>query len=162
MGLGNNAYGQLGNGSTTDSLVPVAVKNLKDVTAIAAGSMHSAALVGLGRVRVWGDNSYAQLGVPALWYAAHPVAAGPDSLPASVGNVLLAVRQGADVLLEFGDASGKSFRMYRDGDKLALGTTALGADLTTTDDIDAGALGRGGIDFYVVRGLSACSSTPGP
>ena len=59
---GNNANGQLGNGSTTNSAVPVQVLGLSSgVTAIAVGSHHSCALVD-GGAWCWGMNYYGQLG----------------------------------------------------------------------------------------------------
>ena len=41
---GENWKGQLGDGTTTDSLIPVEVSTLVDVVAIAAGRNHSIAL----------------------------------------------------------------------------------------------------------------------
>ena len=40
---GSNFYGQLGNGTTTDSHVPVTVSGLSGVTKISAGFYHSLA-----------------------------------------------------------------------------------------------------------------------
>ena len=64
MAWGGNAHGQLGNGSTTDSPVPVAVSGLggKTVTAVSAGGEHSLALLSNGTVMAWGDNAHGQLG----------------------------------------------------------------------------------------------------
>ena len=59
---GDNEFGQLGNGTTTDSRVPVRVSNLSGVIAIAAGGYHSIALKSDGTVWTWGDNGYGQLG----------------------------------------------------------------------------------------------------
>jgi RHS repeat-associated protein len=59
---GLNSNGQLGNNSTTQSLVPVQVSGLSNVTAIAAGSAHSMALKSDGTVWTWGLNSNGQLG----------------------------------------------------------------------------------------------------
>jgi alpha-tubulin suppressor-like RCC1 family protein len=59
-GAGN--HGQIGNNTTTNSLVPVQVQGLTSgVTATANGYNHSCALVN-GSVRCWGNNSYGQLG----------------------------------------------------------------------------------------------------
>jgi alpha-tubulin suppressor-like RCC1 family protein len=59
---GSNGYGQLGNGSTTDSLVPVTVVGLPGpVTSITAGYYHTCALVN-GGAYCWGNNGYGQLG----------------------------------------------------------------------------------------------------
>jgi len=51
---GDNANGYLGNGSTTNSFVPVHVLGLGDVTAIAAGAWNTCALNSLGGVKCWG------------------------------------------------------------------------------------------------------------
>jgi alpha-tubulin suppressor-like RCC1 family protein len=60
---GRNNYGQLGNGTATDSLVPVAVNGLTSgVQAIVSGDNHSCGLTSSGGVVCWGDNQSAQLG----------------------------------------------------------------------------------------------------
>ena len=64
---GMNSAGQLGNGSTTSSNVPVAVTKTgallnKTVVAIAAGYNHSLARCADGTVITWGNNAYGQLG----------------------------------------------------------------------------------------------------
>lgn len=51
---GSNEYGQLGNGSRTDRLVPTEVRSLASVTAVAAGGHRSCALLEDGRVVCWG------------------------------------------------------------------------------------------------------------
>ncbi|RYD71250.1 MAG: hypothetical protein EOP84_25225, partial [Verrucomicrobiaceae bacterium] len=64
---GYNAYGALGDGTTTSRVGAVQVQNnwgaiLDDVVAIAAGTYHCLALKSDGTVWAWGDNSYSQLG----------------------------------------------------------------------------------------------------
>ncbi len=63
MAWGDNETGQLGDGSEGQfSDVPVEVKGLSEVTAIAAGGSHSLALLKDGKVMVWGNDEYGQLG----------------------------------------------------------------------------------------------------
>ncbi len=67
MAWGSNEEGQLGNGTTTNSDVPVVVKEaggkeLTGVTAIAAGGWSSFARLSNGTVMAWGSNSEGQLG----------------------------------------------------------------------------------------------------
>jgi hypothetical protein len=59
---GDNSYGQLGDGTMTDSLVPVQVVGLTGVTAIACGSEHALALKSDGTVWAWGTNYCGALG----------------------------------------------------------------------------------------------------
>src|SRR5512133_2203269 len=59
---GWNIQGQLGNNSTTQSLVPVAVRGVAGVTALSAGDSHTCALGRGGGVTCWGANSQGQLG----------------------------------------------------------------------------------------------------
>ena len=61
---GDNEYGQLSNWSEDPvySPTPVQVKNIDDITAIAAGGSHSCALHQDGTISCWGRNSSGQLG----------------------------------------------------------------------------------------------------
>ncbi|WP_395683344.1 hypothetical protein [Dokdonella sp.] len=60
---GENAYGQLGDGSTTDRATPAAISALgADNLAIATGWYHTCAITSAGGAKCWGDNSSGQLG----------------------------------------------------------------------------------------------------
>ena len=77
---GYNLYGQLGNNSTTDSSLPVAVTTTgtalagKTVVSVAAGGYHSVALCSDGTVVCWGNNSNGQLGNNSTTNSSVPVA----------------------------------------------------------------------------------------
>ncbi|MET9020691.1 hypothetical protein ABZV93_11955, partial [Actinopolymorpha sp. NPDC004070] len=63
LAWGDNADGQLGNGSNEDSNVPVEVDIPPNpVRQLAAGGAHSLALTTAGDVLAWGDNEVGQLG----------------------------------------------------------------------------------------------------
>ncbi|MDD4386385.1 MAG: hypothetical protein PHD15_01300 [Clostridia bacterium] len=59
---GYNWLGQLGDGTTNDSLVPKTVPELTNVKEIAAGGDHSLAVLNDGTVKAWGENWSGQLG----------------------------------------------------------------------------------------------------
>ena len=61
MGLNNG--GQLGNGSTTGSNVPVTVTGLTGISSVAAGGSHSCSLSAGGGVKCWGLNQEGELGI---------------------------------------------------------------------------------------------------
>jgi alpha-tubulin suppressor-like RCC1 family protein len=78
MAWGGNEDGELGDGSAKlISNVPVAVKSLSGVKAIAAGSDFALALLSGGTVDAWGSNQFGQLANSGVEEASHlPVAAG--------------------------------------------------------------------------------------
>ncbi len=59
---GGNLFGVLGNGSTTDSNVPVVVSNLTGVLSMSSGGEHTCALLTGSVVKCWDHNIAGQLG----------------------------------------------------------------------------------------------------
>ncbi len=59
---GRNAFGQLGDGSTTSRPTPTAVLGPSGVVELGAGDSHTCARMGDGTMRCWGSNFYGQLG----------------------------------------------------------------------------------------------------
>jgi hypothetical protein len=59
---GENRYGELGNGTTEESGVPVRVNLPEQATAVSAGVAHSLALLKGGTVMAWGRDTEGQLG----------------------------------------------------------------------------------------------------
>ena len=57
-----NNEGQLGDGSTHNSSVPVTVSDLSGVKAIGAGDAHGLALLKSKTVMAWGENEFGELG----------------------------------------------------------------------------------------------------
>ena len=75
---GNNNAGQLGNGTNTNSLVPVTVSSAgvlagKPVVAVAAGGAHNLALCAYGTLADWGSNNSGQVGDGTVTNRTQPV-----------------------------------------------------------------------------------------
>jgi hypothetical protein len=86
---GRNDYGQLGNGSTINSAVPVAVFGITSATAIAVGGLHTCALLDDGSVTCWGRNDYGQLGLGYRSDASHYL----PGLVLNLGSAVLGVER---------------------------------------------------------------------
>ncbi|MDQ8145993.1 MAG: invasin domain 3-containing protein [Gemmatimonadota bacterium] len=59
---GQNAFAQLGIGSTTDARSPALVGNGMTFTSLTVGYVHACGLATDGKAYCWGDNGYGQLG----------------------------------------------------------------------------------------------------
>lgn len=121
---GANTVGQLGNGTTTGSTVPVRVHlslpSNVTATAIAAGSTFSLALASNGTVYAWGANTLGQLGngstvaystlpvAVSLSAGATAIAAGGNDGLAIVGGHVYAWGDNTDGALGHGTAGGFS------------------------------------------------------
>ena len=117
---GNNGNGQLGNNSTTNSPVPVAVLTLSTgVTGIAAGDNFSLALQN-GNVYAWGSNGSGQLGNGTTTESHTPVEVSFGGSVLS-GIIEVAAAQGSSYALA---SDGSLYLWGFDGDgELGLGTT---------------------------------------
>jgi alpha-tubulin suppressor-like RCC1 family protein len=74
---GYGAQGQLGNGASSDSSVPVPVAGLTDAVKIAAGWRHACAQRAGGSVLCWGWNQYGQIGDGSFTNRSTPVVIVP-------------------------------------------------------------------------------------
>src|SRR5438477_81668 len=70
MGRANN-QGEVGDGTTNNSLSPVQVTGLTGITAIGYGHKHCLALKNDGTVWAWGVNGYGQCGDGTTYYERH-------------------------------------------------------------------------------------------
>ncbi len=102
---GDNAYGQIGDGTMNQRRSPVAVSALgSGVTAVSAGAGSSFAVLG-GAVYAWGSDAYGELGNGTTTDQSTPVAAnvltGGVTAISGGGSHVLAIRNGA--LYAWGD-----------------------------------------------------------
>ncbi len=71
---GDNAKGQLGDGTKTPRLTPANVSGLgSGVVSIAAGALHTCALLSGGNVKCWGENLPSRLGDNTVTQSSLPV-----------------------------------------------------------------------------------------
>jgi YD repeat-containing protein len=122
LAWGDNSYGQLGDGTTTDRPNPRQISDLANIVAVAAGEYYSLALGDDGRVWAWGYNGNGQLGDATTTNRNAP-AAVRDGL----GNPLAGV-----IAIAAGDRHGLALRA--DGTLLAWGYNGYGqlGDSSTT------------------------------
>jgi alpha-tubulin suppressor-like RCC1 family protein len=100
---GNNFYGELGNGITANSSIPVNAAGLSEVIAIAAGNGFTVALKNDGTVWAWGYNSYGELGDNTIVNHQTPVQVQSQETDAN-GNLLWKTDVDGNPIL---DANGK-------------------------------------------------------
>jgi alpha-tubulin suppressor-like RCC1 family protein len=117
---GLNTDGELGDGTTATSDVPVEVSGLRGVTAIAAGARHTLALLEDGTVMSWGENFFGQLG---------------DGTTANSGKPVEV--SGLHEVAAIAAGERDSFALLRDGGVVAWGHNAHGQlGSATTEDSD--------------------------
>ena len=86
---GDNEFGELGDGTTTQRHTPVVVSGLlTGVIAVSAGDNHTCVLTSAGGVECWGDNEYGQLGDGTKRERHRPVEVLPVGRPCLVPNAL--------------------------------------------------------------------------
>lgn len=70
---GDNAQGQLGNGTTTSTTTPVAVSGVAGAVYVSAGSKHTCAVLVAGGIKCWGWGARGELGNDDYMNSAWPV-----------------------------------------------------------------------------------------
>jgi alpha-tubulin suppressor-like RCC1 family protein len=71
---GYNFFGELGDGGTANSAVPVAVSGLTDATQISAGYQQTCVRRAGGGLSCWGSDRYGELGDGGATNSSVPVA----------------------------------------------------------------------------------------
>ena len=115
---GRGRAGQLGNGTTEDSNIPVQVIGLNNVVAVAAGYEHNLALQADGSVLAWGDNYSGGLGVDDSGPETCGISSVCSKVPIPVPGVSNAVAIAASYYF--------SFALLADGTVMAWGADNTG------------------------------------
>lgn len=76
---GDNSYGQLGDGTLTDSSSPVQAGTATTWKQVSAGRYHSTGVQSNGTVWAWGANTYGQLGNGTRTDSSSPMMVGTDT-----------------------------------------------------------------------------------
>ena len=124
---GNNGNGELGNNSTTQSLVPVAVTTSatpmagRTIVQVSAGGDFACAVDTTGLVYCWGYNSYGELGNNSTTQSLVPVAVTTSATPMA-GRTIVQVSAGNDFVCAV-DSSGPLY-CWGDGGNGELGNYA--------------------------------------
>jgi hypothetical protein len=106
---GDNLFGQLGDGTTTDRSTPVPVSGLTGVVAVAAGNDYSLAVKSDGTLWAWGSTGFLPRGdvtpmqVPNLTGVVAVAATGPNNLAVKSDGTLWA--WGWDLAGQLGDGT---------------------------------------------------------
>lgn len=88
---GDNAYGQIGDGSTTGRTSPVQVGASSSWSSVATGGEQTCAIQSTGTLWCWGDNQYGQLGNGSTINQPRPIQVGGNSTWTNVSSGLYEV-----------------------------------------------------------------------
>ena len=105
---GYNSYGMLGDGTTTNSSVPVIVSGISSATNVACGALHACAALQDGGMVCWGYNNYGQLGDNATVTPTTPVVVGEPAL-APLALLQVVTRNYAPSSLRFNGVNASGF-----------------------------------------------------
>jgi alpha-tubulin suppressor-like RCC1 family protein len=102
---GDNADGQIGDGTTVKRSLPVTVPGLTGVVSVALGRAHTCALDSSGSVWCWGNGSLGQLGTSDLLGSVIPIEVYQGAVAIAAGSDHTCAATGAGNVVCWGDNS---------------------------------------------------------
>jgi alpha-tubulin suppressor-like RCC1 family protein len=150
---GDNTFGQLGDGTTTQRTIPVFCGAIggKTVAAIAAGGNHCLALTTDGLVYSWGYNGYGQLGDGTTAQRTTPVAVNTSG--ALSGKTVVSIAAGSGYSLAL-TSDGKVFS-WGDGSNGTIGNSSF-ASKTLPVAVDVSGVLSGKVISAISAGAYHC------
>ena len=145
---GGNEAGQLGNGTTVASSVPIRVPGLTDVTNLAVGGAFACAWLGSGSARCWGLNASGQLGVGTTTNSSSPVTVTSDGTTPLTGITALGARGSAVCAVINGGAAG-TVKCWGDNS-----SGQLGDGTTTSRSLPVQVMASAGVPLTGVKNIS--------
>ncbi len=153
---GSGQFGQLGNGSSSNSLTPVAIGGGLNWTALTAGESHTCGIANTGLAYCWGQGSSGQLGTGGMGVATTPTAVQGNArftIIAAAGSNTCAVAETGDTRCWGGRfglspaliSGGHRFTDVRLGANHACGLVADGTAYCWGSN-QSGQLGTGGVN----------------
>ncbi len=152
MCWGANNSGQLGNGTNTDSSVPVNVSGISTAIALSAGTTFSCAVLADGSVKCWGDNYYGELGTGTNTSSNTPVSVtgvASAAVAISSGNITTCITLATGAVQCWGDNT---------NGEVGDGTNSGRSSATATSGISSGAISTDvdGHGCAIVNGTLKC------
>lgn len=130
---GGNSAGQLGDGTSTQRLTPVAVLGLSSgVSAVVSGHEHTCGLTAAGGVKCWGANYHGQLGDGTTATRYTPVDVW------GLRSGVRAIAAGYDHTCALTDAGGVKCWGHNGGGQLGDGTTTNSATPVSVSALNSG------------------------
>jgi alpha-tubulin suppressor-like RCC1 family protein len=131
---GANAFGQLGNGTTTDSNTPVQVSGLSGIVSIAAGNGFSLGLKDDGSIWGWGNGLLGPLGTGGSGNSANSSPIPIEGLGEVIG--MSAGSSHTLILTNEGTVYGLGYNAYGQiGDSIDVNSSAIPFQVTGLSDI---------------------------